>query len=64
MGELLKRFGCGKEHNFIRTGTESVSFRKHQNKTISWTDNTVEAVSKVVKVFTEQDHLQKVDFEN
>ena len=32
-------------------------------KTISRTDDTVEAVSKEVKVYTEQDHLNKVDFE-
>lgn len=32
-------------------------------KTISRNDETVEAVSKELKVFTESDHLQKVDFE-
>jgi predicted transport protein len=32
-------------------------------KTISKSNDTVEAVSKEVKVFTEQDHLTKVDFE-
>lgn len=32
-------------------------------KTISRNDKTVDAVSKEVKVFTEQDHLHKVDFE-
>lgn len=32
-------------------------------KTISPNDDTVEAVSKEVKVYTEQDHLNKVDFE-
>jgi predicted transport protein len=36
---------------------------KESIKTISRNDQTVEAVSKEVKVFTEQDHLQKVDFE-
>ncbi|MVM36659.1 hypothetical protein GO730_01530 [Spirosoma sp. HMF3257] len=36
---------------------------KESIKTISRTDKTVEAVSKEVKVFTEQDHLQKIDFE-
>jgi predicted transport protein len=36
---------------------------KESIKTISRSDDTVEAVSKEVKVYTEQDHLQKVDFE-
>lgn len=36
---------------------------KESIKTISRSNDTVEAVSKEVKVFTEQDHLQKVDFE-
>jgi len=36
---------------------------KESIKTISRNDETVEAVSKEVKVYTEQDHLQKVDFE-
>lgn len=36
---------------------------KESIKTISRSDETVEIVSKVVKVFTEQDHLQKSDFE-
>ena len=36
---------------------------KESIKTISRNDVTVEAVSKEVIVFTEQDHLQKVDFE-
>ena len=49
---------------------ESISFEqikqasaKESIKTISKTNDTVEAVSKEIKVFTEQDHLQKVDFE-
>lgn len=48
---------------------ETISFEQVQKasaiesiKTISRTDQTVEAVSKEVKVYTEQDHLQKVDF--
>lgn len=36
---------------------------KESIKTISRNNETFEAVSKEVKVFTEQDHLQKVDFE-
>ncbi|RCR65576.1 DUF5655 domain-containing protein [Larkinella punicea] len=36
---------------------------KESIKTISRSDDTVEAVSKEVKVYTEQDHLQKVDSE-
>jgi len=36
---------------------------KESIKTISRTNDTVEAVSKEVKVYTEQDHLNKVDFE-
>ena len=36
---------------------------KESIKTISRSDETVESVSKEVKVFTEQDHLQKSDFE-
>lgn len=36
---------------------------KESIKTISRSDDTVEAVSKEVKVYTEQDHLQKADFE-
>lgn len=49
---------------------DSISFEqikqasaKESIKTISKTNDTVEAVSKEIKVFTEQDHLQKVDFE-
>lgn len=48
----------------------TIAFKKVQKatvnesiKTISRSDKTVEAVSKEVKVFTEQDHLQKNDFE-
>ncbi len=36
---------------------------KESINTISRKDDTIEAVSKEVKVYTEQDHLQKVDFE-
>lgn len=36
---------------------------KESIKTISRNDDTVESVSKEVKVYTEQDHLNKVDFE-
>ena len=36
---------------------------KESIKTISRTDDTVKAVSKELKVYTDQDHLQKVDFE-
>jgi len=36
---------------------------KESIKTISRSDDSVEIVSKEVKVFTEQDHLNKVDFE-
>jgi len=36
---------------------------KESIKTISRNDEVVEAVSKEVKVYTEQDHLHKVDFE-
>lgn len=53
-----------------RFENETVSFDQIQKtsakesiKTISRNDETVEAVNKEVKVFTEQDHLQKVGFE-
>ncbi len=53
-----------------RFDNETISFEQIQKvsakesiKTISRNDETVKAVSKEVKVFTEQDHLQKVDFE-
>ncbi len=39
------------------------SSAKESIRTISRTDETVETVSKEVKVYTEQDHLIKVDFE-
>lgn len=49
---------------------ETISFEQVQKtsakesiKTISRTDDTVEAVSNEVKVYTEQDHLIKADFE-
>jgi predicted transport protein len=49
---------------------ETISFEQIQKssakesiKTISRNDELVENVSKEVKVFTEQDHLQKIDFE-
>jgi len=53
-----------------RFENETISFEQIQKssakesiKTISRNDEIVETVSKEVKVFTEQDHLQKVDFE-
>ena len=53
-----------------RFENETISFEQIQKssakesiKTISGNDEIVETVSKEVKVFTEQDHLQKVDFE-
>lgn len=53
-----------------RFENETISFDQIQKtsakesiKTISRNDQTLEAVNKEVKVFTEQDHLQKVDFE-
>lgn len=53
-----------------RFENETISFEQIQKtsakesiKTISRNDETVEAVSKEVKVYTEQDHLQKVDDE-
>jgi predicted transport protein len=53
-----------------RFENETISFEQIQKtsakesiKTISRNDEIVEAVSKVVKVYTEQDHLQKVDFQ-
>ena len=39
------------------------SSAKESIKTVSRTDETVETVSKEVRVYTEQDHLLKVDFE-
>jgi len=53
-----------------RFENETISFEQIQKtstkesiKTISRNDKTVESVSKEVKVYTEQDHVQKVDFE-
>ncbi|HUH18761.1 DUF5655 domain-containing protein [Albibacterium sp.] len=53
-----------------RFENDTISFEQIQKsttnesiKTISRNDKIVENVSKEVKVFTEQDHLQKVDFE-
>ncbi|MFP5042286.1 DUF5655 domain-containing protein [Parasediminibacterium sp. JCM 36343] len=53
-----------------RFQNDTISFEQIQKtsakesiKTISRNDEIVETVSKEVKVFTEQDHLQKVDFE-
>jgi predicted transport protein len=53
-----------------RFENDTVSFEQVQKasakesiKTISRTDNTVQEVNNEVKVYTEQDHLQKVDFE-
>ncbi len=50
---------------------ETISFEQIQKasakesiKTISRNNDTVEEVSKEVKVYTEQDHLQKVEFES
>ncbi len=51
------------ENNTISYEQIQKASAKESIKTISRSDNTVEAVSKEVKVFTEQDHLQKVDFE-
>lgn len=39
------------------------NMRKRKHKNNSRKDETVEKVSKEVKVYTEQDHLLKVDFE-
>ncbi|NDV97131.1 hypothetical protein D0T84_19815 [Dysgonomonas sp. 521] len=53
-----------------RFENETISFEQIQKfsakesiKTISRSDKTVEEVNKEIKVYTEQDHLQKVDFE-
>lgn len=51
------------ENNTISFEQIQKASAKESIKTISRTDNTVEAVSKEVKVYTEQDHLTKVDFE-
>ena len=55
----IKRF----ENNTISFEQMQKTSAKESIKTISKNNETVEAVSKEVKVFTEQDHLQKVDFE-
>jgi len=53
-----------------RFENETISFEQIQKtaavesiKTISKNNETVEAVNKEVKVYTEQDHIQKIDFE-
>lgn len=51
------------DNNTISFDQVQKASAKESIKTISRTDDTVEAVSKEVKVFTEQDHLQRVDFE-
>ncbi len=51
------------ENNTISYEQIQKASAKESIKTISRSNDTVEAVSKEVKVFTEQDHLQKVDFE-
>jgi predicted transport protein len=51
------------ENNTISYEQVQKASAKESIKTISHLDETIEAVSKEVKVFTEQDHLQKVDFE-
>ncbi len=55
----IKRF----ENNTISFEQIQKTSAKESIKTISKNNETVEAVSKEVKVFTEQDYLQKVDFE-
>lgn len=55
----IKRF----ENDTISFEQIQKSSAKESIKTISRNDEIVETVSKEVKVFTEQDHLQKVDFE-
>lgn len=51
------------ENNTIAFEQVQKASAKESIKTISRSDETVESVSKEVKVFTEQDHLQKSDFE-
>lgn len=53
----IKRF----ENNTVSFDQIQKSSAKESIKTISGNNETVETVSKEVKVFTEQDHLQKVD---
>ena len=55
----IKRF----ENETISFDQIQKSSAKESIKTISRNDEIVETVSKEVKVFTEHDHLQKVDFE-
>jgi len=55
----IKKF----ENNTISFEQIQKASAKESIKTISRSDDTVEAVSKEVKVYTEQDHLNKVDFE-
>lgn len=55
----IKRF----ENDTISFDQIQKTSPKESIKTISRNDQTVEAVNKEVKVFTEQDHLHKVDFE-
>lgn len=55
----IKRF----ENDTISFDQIQKTSAKESIKTISRNDETVEAVSKELKVYTEQDHLQKVDFE-
>ncbi len=51
------------ENNTISFEQVQKASAKESIKTISRSDDTVEAVSKEIKVYTEQDHLNKVDFE-
>ncbi|MBD2700869.1 hypothetical protein IC229_09480 [Spirosoma sp. BT702] len=55
----IKRF----ENDTVSFDQIQKASAKESIKTISRNDETVGTVSKEVKVFTEQDHLQKVDFE-
>lgn len=51
------------ENNTISFEQIQKTSAKESIKTISRTDETVKSVSKEVKVFTEQDHLQEIEFE-
>jgi len=55
----IKRF----ENNTISFDQIQKTSAKASIKTISKNDKTLEAVNREVKIFTEQDHLLKVDFE-
>ncbi|MBC8112031.1 MAG: hypothetical protein H7Y04_13300 [Verrucomicrobia bacterium] len=55
----IKRF----ENDTISFEQIQKSTAKESVKTISRNDEIVESVSEVIKVFTEQDHLQKAEFE-